>query len=129
MLATVLLLSLFSLTISAESMGIMTENIPDTDIGGATGGAGEFVSEIASDIMPKPSSDLVPQGSTPIIPKNDPAAAQNADGTDADSRGSVFGVLIAIAVAVSLIMLILAFIPKNRGADEKYNDKTDRNRM
>ena len=39
-----LLVSLPTLQVSAESMGMMTENIPDTDIKGATGGGGEIIS-------------------------------------------------------------------------------------
>ena len=118
-----LLVSLPTLQVSAESMGMMTENIPDTDIKGATGGGGEIISEFASDIMPNPSSDIIPENSTPIVPRNDQAADDANMGND--RSGSVFGVIIAIAVAVSLIMLILAFIPKNKDRGES-SDKSDR---
>lgn len=114
-----LLMSLPTLQASAESMGIMTENIPDTDIKGATGGADEMVSEIASEIMPNPSTDFFPEGSSPIIPRNDSADTVN------DENGSIFGVIIAIAVAISLIMLILAFIPKSKNREDG-SGKNDR---
>ena len=126
---TILAMSLLAAITGAESMDMMTENIPDTDIIGATGGAGEFISEISPGGTMTPFTNADPYGSTPIMPSEDAPAPQNVtENTAEENNGSIFGVIIAIAIAVSLIMLILAFIPKGKVSDSK-NDRGNENKM
>lgn len=105
--------------IAGESMGALTENIPDSDIGGA-------VSQ-APDSPPSPATQSSEEPYTASLPsETDGNAPQTQSLTDppADSgheNKGLFGIIVVIMVAVALIILILSFVPARKerhGAEE-----------
>lgn len=106
----VILTAMLSFSAFAE-MGMITENVPDTDIGGATGGASEFVSEMASELMPDEPADPMPRAT--VAPDN-----SASDITADENTGAIFGVVIAVIVVIALIMVIVAFVPKRGGRSD-----------
>ena len=119
--AVIIISSALSAIAAAETVGMITENVPDTNIGGATGGADSFVSEIASDIM----SDSVPNETSSPIASSVPEASSSLENAETgDGIRGILGILITVIVAVALVMLILVFVPgkgnqSGRGNAEK----------
>lgn len=93
----------------AETSGIMSEiipdgtNVPDTDIGGATG--------MESSLLPPMST---PDASNGTIPQTNAGTESSmiGDTADQDTIGNILGIIIAVIVVLAVIILIIALIPK-----------------
>lgn len=111
----------FSVLAVGESMGELTENIPDSAIGGAVSRAPD---SLPSTILESPSEPYA--SSAPAVDGNSPQP-QNVtdppDGSDQESRG-LLGMVVVIMIAVALIILILSFIPTRKDRD-KVNEGSD----
>jgi len=101
------------------TMDRVTTNIPDTDIGGATGGMGTDSSPIASGTGSGSvgESDLTtPLDTTPRVTTarqtTAPQTTQNAPNTS-DGNGWIVAVIV-IAVIAAIIIAIIALMPKKR---------------
>lgn len=137
-LAALLIASMLVIVVSAESAtspdmsDIMPDgtNIPDTDIGGATGNDSSLI----------PDATTAPYGSTadqkptsPIESIIDPESSMApGDSTDEEGMiGGILGVIIAIIVVIAIIILLVLLIPKRdntmNGREEKH-DKDHHNK-
>ena len=86
-------------------------NIPDTDIGGATG--------MESTLIPPMSTPIASNGTVPQ--SNARAESSMMDSTvDQNTVGNVLGIIIAVIVVLAVIILIVALIPKR--TDKKNRD-------
>ncbi len=92
----------------------MTTNIPDTDIGGATGGLD------TSDItLPESTreTDRVTGGTTGTPGTNAPGTSGDATTAVTDDGGSGIGwigIIIVVAVVAAIIIVIVAMMPKKK---------------
>lgn len=116
LLAALLILSVLvlALPISADTtMGGMETNVPDTDIGGATGG-GELVT-----IDPTPESSM-PESET-ATPATDTVTtpvttSPTTDGAtdDTDDGLGWLGIVICVAVVAAIVIVVVALLPKKK---------------
>ena len=134
-LAGLLISSLFSIAVYAttSTMPDITDmipdgtNIPDTDIGGATG----------NDSSMLPNTSASPDSSAPSPSSSSPSATSGLGGSSSstgtspigdangsDTIGGVIGVIIAIIVVLAVILLIIALVPKRTDV----RDNSDRTR-
>lgn len=93
--------------------GSMT-NIPDTDIGGATGGLD--TSDVT--LLPDMSSEPDTESDTVRVTDKDTTADRPTDTTSMteDDDGGIgwIGIVIAVAVIAAIIIVILAMMPKKK---------------
>ena len=112
----VLLLCTFVCVIPAVSadtaMGGMETNVPDTDIGGATGGAGDLIT-----VDPKPESSM-PESET-RLPATDTVTTPVTTSPEASTNNSDdglgwLGIVICVAVIAAIIIVVVALLPKKK---------------
>lgn len=104
--SSVLCIGVFAET---DTSGIMSEiipdgtNVPDTDIGGATG--------MESTLLPPMSA---PDASSGTIPQANAGTESSVIGdiADQDTMGNILGIIIAVIVVIAIIILIVVLIPK-----------------
>ena len=119
-LAMFILSSVFCLGVFAETdtSGIMSEiipdgtNIPDTDIGGATG--------MESTLLPPMSTPNASNGTVPQTGAGTESSMMG-DTAEEDTIGNVLGIIIAVIVVLAVIILIIVLIPKR--TDKNRRDK------
>ncbi len=117
LLAALLILSVLvlALPVSADTtMGGMETNVPDTDIGGATGG-GELVTidPTPESSMPEsetatPATDTVTTPVTTSAPTTDNTTDENDDGL------GWLGIVICVAVVAAIVIVVVALLPKKK---------------
>ena len=119
-LAIFLVSSLLCIPAMAESSNIMSDivpdgtNIPDTDIGGATG------MEETSPLGTLPTT--LPDTSNGTVPQSGASTSSSImDDTNMDNNlGRVLGIIIAVIVVLGVIVLIIALVPrKDRFSDNQ----------
>ena len=87
-------------------------NVPDTDIGGATGMESTLLSPMST---PGASNGTVPQS-------NAGTESSMMDNTATqDTIGNVLGIIIAVIVVLAVIILIVALIPKRNDKNRRDN--------
>ena len=109
---------IFTLGISAfaESTSMASDiipdgtNIPDTDIGGATG--------MESTLIPQMTT---PSSSNGTVPQTSASSTSMMDNMNTGSNlGRILGVIIAVIVVLAIIVLIIVLVPKR---DRYSNDQ------
>ena len=118
-LAMFLVSSLLCMPVMAESSNIMSDivpdgtNIPDTDIGGATG------MEETSPLGTLPTT--LPNTSNGTVPQSDPSSSPSTinDINESNNLGRILGIIIAVIVVLGVIVLIIALVPKKDRYDNQ----------
>ncbi len=117
-LASFLIISALCVSVFAETSNIVSDimpestNVPDTDIGGATGMDGTTPLGTLPETLPDKDNGTVPQGNTSSAPST------TDDGEMTNNVGRVLGIIIAVIVVLAVIVLIIALIPKK----DKYSN-------
>ena len=139
-LATLIIFSISATIIHAETAGTPTlpemsdmipdgTNIPDSDIGGATGTSPletiDTPSE-SSSLSPETGSSVPPSSSSSSATGSTPQSTSNNDTvTDDDGGlGRIIGIIVAVIVVLAVIMLIITLIPRrSNGSDSSYDNR------
>lgn len=123
-LASFLILSALCISAFAETSNIVSDimpdgtNIPDTDIGGATGMDGTTPLGTLPESLPDTSNGTIPQSNVSSTVPFSTSAPGDDDATN--NVGRVLGIIIAVIVVLAVIVLIIALIPKK---DKYSNDQ------
>ena len=118
-LAIFLVSSLLCIPVIAESSNIMSDivpdgtNIPDTDIGGATGMENTSPIGTLPTTLPDTSNGTVPQSGSSSSP------SIMDDINESNNLGRILGIIIAVIVVLGVIVLIIALVPKK----DRYDDQ------
>ena len=108
-LASFLIISALCISAFAEMSDIISDmlpdgtNVPDTDIGGATGMDGTTPLGTLPQSLPDKDSGSVPQAKA----NSDQSMAE-----DSNTLERTLGIVIAVIVVLSVIVLIIALVPK-----------------
>ncbi len=111
------ILSFAALPIHAATTGNAMTNVPDTNIGGATGGLDTVTLPAPLETLPTPgtSAATLPDsgigvpGTTSVVPGT---TAANPDTGD-DGLGWV-GVIIVVAVVAAIIIVVVSMMPRKK---------------
>lgn len=100
-------------------------NIPDTDIGGATGNDSSMLpgtdSATESDSM-TPSATRPDTSGGIVTPSTNAGTSAVGDDDGSDTVGGIIGIIIAVIVVIAIIMLIIALVPRRPGGTMRGND-------
>ena len=119
-LASLLIISCLSMTAFASMASDIIPNgtnIPDTDIGGATGMESTLIPPMTT---PDVDNGTVPQSDISAAPRN---STDMDDGYMTNNVGRVLGGIIAVIVVLSIIALIIALVPKKNRYSSDHERK------
>lgn len=117
LLAALLILSVLvlALPVSADTtMGGMETNVPDTDIGGATGG-GEIVTIDPTPEVSVPESETMAPATSAVTTPVTTAPATDGAMDNADDGLGWLGIVICVAVVAAIVIVVVALLPKKKG--------------